>query len=86
MAGLGNSADRAAETLGACGLDYQALRYRQCQQAFRRENLDFVLRYCPEEAWSLARAQCERQADTVTSRYAEFCRLFHTGTAPTYGR
>lgn len=59
---------------------------QQCRHAYRQENLPFVLQHCPEEAWALARAQCEREADTVAPRYAEFCQLFYTGTAPNYGR
>ncbi len=58
---------------------------QQCQQAFNQENLPFVLKHCPEEAWSLARAQCERSMDTVSPHYADFCHLFYTGNAPSYG-
>jgi hypothetical protein len=72
------------DALAACGLDYALLRYQHCQRAFRRENLNYVLRYCPEEAWSLARAQCERNSDSVSSRYAEFCHQFYSGQAPIY--
>ncbi|MDD4881186.1 MAG: hypothetical protein PHX10_06365 [Gallionellaceae bacterium] len=58
---------------------------RQCHLAYRQENLPYILEHCPEEAWALARAQCERNSDSVSSRYAEFCHRFYTGTAPTYG-
>ena len=68
--------------LAACGLDYAELQARQCSRAYSRENLDFVLKYCREEAWSLARAQCERAEDTVSPRYADFCYRFHHGMAP----
>jgi hypothetical protein len=34
---------------------------------------------------SLARAQCERQADSVAPAYVEFCSRFYNGTAPSYG-
>ena len=60
-------------------------RSRQCQQAYGQGNLPYILEHCPEEAWALARAQCERAADTVSPRYADFCHLFYTGKAPTYG-
>ncbi len=66
--------------------DAKATLVQQCRHAYRQENLPFVLQHCPEEAWALARAQCEREADTVAPRYAEFCQLFYTGTAPSYGR
>lgn len=65
-----------SEALAACGLDYAGLQYRQCQVAFRHEEIDFVLRHCPNEAWSLARAQCERNLDTISPRYYELCRRF----------
>lgn len=58
---------------------------RQCSQAYRQENLPYILEHCPEEAWALARAQCERNADSVSARYADYCHRFYTGTAPTYG-
>lgn len=73
------------DAFAACGLDFDMLHYRQCQQAFRQENLDFVLSYCPGEAWSLARAQCERRPETVSSRYAQFCARFYKGMAPGTG-
>jgi hypothetical protein len=57
----------------------------QCQLAYRQEDLPFVLTHCPEQAWSLARAHCEREADTVAAHYVEFCHQFYTGAAPTYG-
>lgn len=69
----------------ACGLDFDTIHYRQCQQAFRQENLDFVLDYCPGEAWSLARAQCERRPETVSRRYERFCDRFYKGMAPGSG-
>ena len=62
--------------LAACGLDYEALRERQCGRAYSGQNLEFLLRHCRDEAWSLARAQCERSLDTITPRYAKFCRAF----------
>jgi hypothetical protein len=68
--------------LTACGLDYADLQARQCSRAYSHEDLDFVLKYCREEAWSLARAQCERASDTVSERYADFCYRFHHGMAP----
>jgi hypothetical protein len=64
------------DRLAACGLDYEALRQRQCGRAYSAQNLEFLLRYCRFEAWSLARAQCERNLDTITPRYAAFCRAF----------
>jgi hypothetical protein len=70
--GGGASTDR----LAACGLDYDSLRQRQCNTAYNRQNLEFLLRYCRYEAWSLARAQCERGLDTISPRYVEFCRAF----------
>ena len=69
-----------------CGLDYSLLKYEHCQRAFRRENLDYLLKYCAEEAWATARAQCERNADTVSPRYVDYCNIFYSGTAPTYGK
>lgn len=69
----------------ACGLDYPELKYEHCQRAFRRENLNYLLKYCAEEAWATARAQCERNVDTVSPRYVEYCNVFYSGTAPTYG-
>lgn len=58
---------------------------RLCGRAYRAEDQAYLLANCPEEAWALARAQCERSADTVSPRYAEFCQLFHSGRAPSYG-
>jgi hypothetical protein len=72
QAGGGAIADR----LAACGLDYATLRERQCGMAYRQQNLEFLLRHCREEAWSLARAQCERNLDSISPRYAAFCRAF----------
>lgn len=62
--------------LAACGMDYDTLRRRQCNKAYDKQNLDFLLRYCRYEAWSLARAQCERGIDAISPRYLEFCRAF----------
>ncbi|MDR3393700.1 MAG: hypothetical protein P4L70_01730 [Parasulfuritortus sp.] len=59
---------------------------RQCQEAYHRQDLGFVLQNCPEEAWALARAQCERSDETISERYAAFCRAFKSGQAPIYGR
>jgi len=70
--GGGASLDR----LAACGLDVEVLRQRQCGKAYSQQNLEFLLRHCRYEAWSLARAQCERSLDTISPRYAEFCRAF----------
>jgi hypothetical protein len=70
--GGGANTDRIA----ACGLDYDTLRQRQCNKAYNKQNLEFLLRYCRFEAWSLARAQCERGLDTISPRYREFCRAF----------
>jgi hypothetical protein len=64
------------DRLAACGLDYDTLRQRQCNRAYNQQNLEFLLRYCRFEAWSLARAQCERGLDTISPRYVEFCRAF----------
>lgn len=74
------------EAFGSCGLDYALLKYEHCQRAFRRQELVYLLKYCPEEAWSTARAQCERNADTVSPRYLDYCNKFYTGMAPTYGK
>ncbi|OIO78457.1 MAG: hypothetical protein AUJ86_05470 [Hydrogenophilaceae bacterium CG1_02_62_390] len=65
--------------------DANATLAQQCRQAYRQENQMFVLDNCPEAAWALARAQCERQANSIAPRYVEFCRRFYTGTAPIYG-
>ena len=65
-----------AGRLATCGLDYQTLRERQCRRAYDRQNLEFLLSHCREEAWSLARAQCERNLDSISPRYAAFCRAF----------
>lgn len=73
---------KTIDAFAACGLDFDTLHYRQCQKAYRRENLDFILTYCPGEAWSLARAQCERQPETVSRRYERFCDMFYNGKAP----
>ncbi len=62
--------------LSACGLDYAALHDRQCQSAYGHEEIGFVLRHCPFEAWALARAQCERNLDTISPRYYELCLRF----------
>jgi hypothetical protein len=70
--GSGANLDR----LAACGLDVEVLRQRQCGKAYNQQNLEFLLRHCRYEAWSLARAQCERSLDTISPRYAEFCRAF----------
>lgn len=72
----GPEARRLAAAMAACGLDYDGLRERQCQAAFRREDVGFVLGHCPYEAWSLARAQCERNLDTISPRYYELCKRF----------
>jgi hypothetical protein len=64
------------DRLAACGLDVEVLRQRQCGKAYSQQNLEFLLRRCRYEAWSLARAQCERSLDTISPRYAEFCRAF----------
>jgi hypothetical protein len=64
------------DRLAACGLDFDTLRQRQCNKAYNQQNLEFLLRYCRYEAWSLARAQCERGLDTISPRYLEFCRAF----------
>jgi hypothetical protein len=64
------------DRLAACGLDYDTLRQRQCNKAYNQQSLEFLLRHCRYEAWSLARAQCERGLDTISPRYAEFCRAF----------
>ncbi len=64
------------ERLAACGLDEEKLRQRQCHKAYDQQNLEFLLRHCQYEAWSLARAQCERNLDSITPRYAAFCRAF----------
>ncbi|MBI1284541.1 MAG: hypothetical protein GC183_09435 [Thiobacillus sp.] len=64
------------DRLAACGLDDEALRQRQCGKAYNQQNLEFLLRYCRYEAWSLARAQCERALDTISPRYVDFCRAF----------
>jgi hypothetical protein len=69
------------DALSACGLDVDTLYARQCLKAYLQENLDFVLKHCPAEAWSLARAQCERIPDTVSDRYHDFCELFYAGRA-----
>jgi hypothetical protein len=79
---LENREMKTADAFAACGLDFDAMHYRQCQKAYRREDLNFVIAYCPGEAWSLARAQCERQPDTVSPRYVKFCNLFYSGKAP----
>jgi len=62
--------------LNACGVDYPALHDRQCQKAYRYEEVDFILRHCPDEAWSLARAQCERNLDSISPRYFGLCSHF----------
>jgi hypothetical protein len=72
----------APEVFAACGLDFNTIHYRQCQKAFRQENLDFVLDHCPGEAWALARAQCERRPETVSNRYEKLCDRFYKGMAP----
>lgn len=59
---------------------------KQCRQAYRDQDLSFVLKHCPEEAWALARAQCEREPEKVKPAYVDFCNRFYTGAAPTYGR
>ncbi len=59
---------------------------RQCSQAYHQQDLDFVFQHCPEQAWALARAQCERGDEAISERYAAFCRAFKTGQAPIYGR
>ena len=64
------------DRLATCGLDYEALRQRQCGKAYSQQNLEFLLRHCRYEAWSLARAQCERSLETISPRYVEFCRTF----------
>lgn len=64
------------DRLAACGLDIEVLRQRQCGKAYNQQNFEFLLRRCRYEAWSLARAQCERSLDTISPRYAEFCRAF----------
>ncbi|HEX8979418.1 MAG TPA: hypothetical protein VF811_06880 [Parasulfuritortus sp.] len=78
---LADAAPSAVET--ATGQDDSMAR--QCSLAYRRQDLHFVLAHCPEEAWALARAQCERQADSVAPAYVEFCSRFYDGTAPSYG-
>jgi hypothetical protein len=64
------------DRLAACGLDFEVLRARQCGRAYSGQNLEFLLRHCRDEAWSLARAQCERNLDAISPRYAAFCRAF----------
>ncbi len=76
----------AAPCGGAVGDDATApdtdARARACSRAYQREDLDFVYRHCPFEAWALARAQCERGDESVAERYAAFCRDFKNGRAP----
>ncbi len=69
-------AQQMREALKACKLDFAALQYNQCQAAYRREELGYILRSCPNEAWSLARTQCERNLETISPRYYELCRRF----------
>ena len=80
--------DRVATqaALAACALDYDGLHAHLCSQGYNHEDLVFVYRHCPDEAWSLARAQCERNTGSESPRYAEFCRDFKSGRAPTLGR
>ena len=73
---------RAEAMLGACGLDYETLRRQHCDRAYSHEDLQFIYAHCPDEAWSLARAQCERNTGSESARYAEFCRAFKSGRAP----
>jgi len=75
-----------APALGADGeqADSAALA-EACSAAYRHEDLAFVYRHCPFEAWALARAQCERGDETVAPRYAAFCRDFKNGRAPVAG-
>lgn len=56
----------------------------QCRVAYRHQNLPFLLERCPEEAWALARAQCEREADKVRPGFVEYCQQFYAGKAPRY--
>ena len=63
--------------------DVEALA-RQCNQAYRHEDLAFVYQHCPYEAWALARAQCERGDESVAERYKVFCKAFKAGRAPAY--
>jgi hypothetical protein len=58
---------------------------RSLQRGLPAEDLAFVYRHCPFEAWALARAQCERGDETVSPRYAAFCRDFKNGRAPVAG-
>jgi hypothetical protein len=71
-----HDARQMSAALQACGLDHADLLYRQCQSAFRQQEIGFVLRHCPSEAWSLARAQCERNLDSISPRYYELCAHF----------
>jgi hypothetical protein len=70
-----------SDALSTCGFDYSTLLDRYCQKAYRLEDVAFILRHCPNEAWSLARAQCERNLDSISPRFYELC--IHFGRAVT---
>jgi hypothetical protein len=63
-------------SLADCGLDYFVLHERQCNRAYVQQNLEFLLRHCEYQAWALARAQCERNLDSISPRYAAYCKAF----------
>ncbi|MDD5388812.1 MAG: hypothetical protein PHD37_05675 [Gallionellaceae bacterium] len=58
------------------GTEVAAGHELQCRRAYTRQDLDFLLAHCRFEAWSLARAQCERTLDSISPRYAAFCKAF----------
>ncbi len=72
------------EALSACGLDYDTLLARQCRVAYRQIDQGFLLRHCPEDAWTLGRAECERPPDDVSPEFKDYCWYFQNGQAPLF--
>lgn len=64
------------DRIRACGLSMDSLQTAACGKAFTRQDQDYLLANCHYEAWDLARAQCERNLDTISPRYQAFCRAF----------
>lgn len=72
----GNVSAGLRNRLAACGLDAEKLGQRFCRQAYLAQDTEVLLKHCRDESWALARAQCERSFDSISPRFAEFCKAF----------
>jgi len=72
----GKDAKDLRKQLAACGLEAGRLKERFCRKAYMAQDAETLLKYCHDESWSLARAQCERNLDSISPRFVEFCKAF----------